>query len=136
MAVDALELAFRLGVDRLDAEVDRLRQLGVCLADAGEDDLGRDEAGAQRDVDLAAGIRVDLAPQGTKEAHDGERRVGLEGVVQRVRVRREGLVRGAVAGGDRRGAVDVERRAVGGGGISERYAVAHEGSLLARETHG
>ncbi len=26
--VDALELAFRLGVDRLDAEVDRLRQLG------------------------------------------------------------------------------------------------------------
>ena len=56
--VDALELALRLGVDRLDAEVDRLRQLGRGLADAGEDDLRRDEAGAQRDVDLAAGIRV------------------------------------------------------------------------------
>ena len=136
MRVDALELAFRLGVDRLDAEVDRLRQLGVRLADAGEDDLRRDEAGAQRDVDLAAGIRVDLAAQAAQQAHDRQRRVGLERVVHRVRVRREGLVRGAVAGGDRRGAVDVERRAVGGGDVGERYAVADEGSLLARETHG
>ena len=37
--VDAIELALRLGVDRLDAEVDGLRQLRVGLADAGEDDL-------------------------------------------------------------------------------------------------
>ncbi len=66
--VDAFELALRLGVDRLDAEVDGLRQLGAGLADAGEHDLGRDEPGAQRDVDLAAGIRVDLAARATAAA--------------------------------------------------------------------
>ena len=66
--VDALELAFRLGVDRLDAEVDRLRQLGLRLADAGEDDLRRDEPGAQRDVDLAAGVGIDLAAQAAQQA--------------------------------------------------------------------
>ena len=113
--VDALELARRLGVDGLDAEVDRLRQLGVRLADAGEDDLRRDEAGAQRDVDLAAGVGVGAAAEAAQQARDRQRRVGLERVVQRVRVRRERLVDGAVARGDGRGAVDVERRAVGGG---------------------
>ena len=40
--VDPLELPFRLGVDRPDAEVDRLRQLRRGLADAGEDDLRRE----------------------------------------------------------------------------------------------
>ena len=57
-AIDPLELALRFGVDGLDAEIDRLRELRGGLADAGEDDLLGDEPGAQRDVDLAARVRV------------------------------------------------------------------------------
>ena len=107
--VDAIELALRLGVDRLDAEVDGLGQLRAGLADAGEHDLRRDEPGAQRDVDLAAGIRVDLAAQAAQQPHDRQRRVGLERVVHRVRIRRERLVHGAVAG--RRSSRRCRRRA-------------------------
>ena len=134
--VDALELALRFRVDRLDAEVDGLRQLRPGLPDAGEDNLGRDEPGAQRDVDLAAGVRVDLAAQASQEPHDGQRRIRLERVVHRMGIRGERLVRGAIPGGDGRRAVDVERRAVDGRDVRERCAVADEGSLLAREAHG
>ena len=133
--VDAFELALRLRVDRLDAEVDGLRQLGAGLADAGEHDLRRDEPGAQRDVDLAAGIGVDLAPERPQQPDDRERRVGLERVVHRVRIRRERIVDGAVARRHRRGAVDVERRAMRGGDIDERDAVALECAVLAGEAH-
>ena len=94
--VDPFELALRLRVDRLDAQVDGLRQLGAGLADAGEDDLGRDEPGAQRDVDLPAGVGVDLAPERPQQPDDRERRVGLERVMHRVRIRRERIVNGAV----------------------------------------
>ena len=40
-AIDAFELTFGLGIDGLDAQIDRLRQLRRGLADAGEDDLRR-----------------------------------------------------------------------------------------------
>ena len=86
--VDPLELALRLRVDGLDAEIDRLRQLRGGLADAGEDDLRRNESGAQRDVDLAAGVRVGAAAQAAQQPRDRQRRVRLERVVHRVRIRR------------------------------------------------
>ena len=41
LGVDALQLAARFGVDGLEAEGDRPRDLGGALADAGEDDLVR-----------------------------------------------------------------------------------------------
>ena len=71
----------------LHAEVDRLRQLGAGLADAGEDDLSRDEAGAQRDVDLPARVRVGAAAESAQQPGDRQRGVRLERVVQRVRMR-------------------------------------------------
>ena len=92
--VDPLDLAGRLHVDRPDAELDRLRQLGGRLADAGEDDLRRDEPGAQRDVDLTAGVRIGVAAQRPQQPHDRERRVGLQRVMDRVRIGGEGLVDG------------------------------------------
>ena len=62
--VDALELAFRLDVDRLDAEVDRLRRAPPrVLPTPVKTICGGDEAGAQRDVDLAAGVRVGAAAE-------------------------------------------------------------------------
>ena len=84
--VDPLELALRLRVDRLDAEIDRLRELGGRLADAGEHDLRRNESGAQRDVDLAAGIRVGVAAEAAQQPRDRQRRVGFQRVVDRVRI--------------------------------------------------
>ena len=108
----------------LTPEIDRLGQFGVGLGDAGEDDLGRDEAGAQRDVDLAARIGVDARAEAAQQADDRQRRVGLERVMERVRVARERLVDGAVTRGDRGAAVDVERRAVGGRELGQRHAVA------------
>ena len=84
--IDTIQLPFRFGVDGLDAEIDRLRQLGRCLADAGEHDLLGDEAGAQGDVDLAAGVRVRAGAKAAQQPRDRERRVGLQRVVQRVRI--------------------------------------------------
>ena len=95
--VDPLELAFRFRVDGLDAEVDRLRQLRGRLADAGEDDLRGNEAGAQRDVDLAAGVGVRAGAKRAQQPRDRERRVRLERVVQRVRIATERVVDRAIA---------------------------------------
>jgi len=61
--IDPLDLARRLDVDRADAEIDGVGELGRGLADAGEDDLRRGEPGAQRDVDLAAGVGIGAAAE-------------------------------------------------------------------------
>src|SRR3954470_22722455 len=84
--IDAIQLTFGFDVDRLDAEIDCLHELGVRLAYAGEDDLRRYEAGAQGDVNLAPGIRVDRAAKTSQQADDRQRGVCLERVVQRVRI--------------------------------------------------
>ena len=131
--VDPLDLARRLHVDRPHAELDRLRQLGGRLADAGEDDLWRDEPGAQRDVDLTTRVRIGVAAERPQEPHDRERRVGLQRVMNRVRIGGEGLVDGPVPGRYCRAAVDVEGRAVSGCEIDERDAITHERRPLAVE---
>jgi hypothetical protein len=132
--VDAFEFPGGLDIDHPHAEIDGLRKLGRGLADAGEHDLRRNEPGAQRDVDLAAGIGVGVAAQGTQETRDGQRRIGFQRVVDRVRVAGEGLVDGAVSPGDRRGAVHVKRRALGGGDGHDGHAVAHECGALSVES--
>ena len=125
--IDPLELPFRFGVYGFDAEIDRLRQLGGRLADAGKDNLFGNEAGAQRDVDLAAGVRVRARAKAAHQPRDGERRVGLERVVQRVRIRAKCIVYHAITGGDGAGAVDVKRCAFGGGKLRQWHTLAHEG---------
>ena len=124
--VDSLQLALRLGIDRLHAKIDRLDELRLRLADAGEHDLGRNETGAQRDVDLAARVCVDLAAEAPQEPHDRQRRVRLERVVHCMRIGIERIVHRTIARGDRRSTVDVEWRAVRCSGIGKRHAVADE----------
>ena len=82
MRVDALDLPFRLGVDAAQPEADGALELRVRLADAGEDDLRRREAGAQRDVDLADRVRVGGRAEAAQQPRDRQRRVGLERVVE------------------------------------------------------
>ena len=107
----------------------------VRLGDAGEDDLRRDEAGAQRDVDLAAGIGVDAAAQAAQQPDDRQRRVGLERVVDRVRIRRRTPRPPRGSATRSWTAVDVEGRAVGGRELGERDAVAGQVALLSGKSY-
>ena len=131
--VDPLDLPFRLGIDAAQPEADGALELRIRLADAGEDDLRRREAGAQRDVDLADRVRVGGRAEAAQQARDAQRRVGLERVMQSVRISAEGLLHFAVAGGDRAGVVDVERSAEACGELCERQAVAVDRALDAFE---
>ena len=69
---DAIELARRFDVDRVDARGDRERQLVAGLADAGEDDVARREPGAQRHLDLAHRVRVGAAAELSQHAQERE----------------------------------------------------------------
>ena len=108
---DAIELAGGFGVDGADASRDRVLELVARLADAGEDDVRRREARALRDRDLAAGVRIGAAAERAQQAYDRQRRVRLQRVMDRVRVRCERVVDGAIRFADRARAVDVGRRA-------------------------
>ena len=110
LGVDALQLAARFGVDGLEAEGDRPRDLGGALADAGEDDLVREEAGLEGDLDLADRIAVGAGAEALDQAHQAERRVRLEGVVDAVPAAGQGGRQPRVAGADQRRAVDVTGR--------------------------
>ena len=101
-AIDALQLACRLGVDGLEAELHGPLDFVGRFADAAEDDVRRREASAHRQLDLADGIGVDGAAGLAQQANDGERRVRLHRVVDAVRMRRERLVELAVRLADRR----------------------------------
>src|SRR4029079_1903241 len=94
--VEPIELPLRFHVDRANAEIDGLRELRRGLADPGEDDLHWNEAGAQREVDLAPRVRVRVAAQPPQEPRDGERRVGFQRVMNSMRVDVESLIDGAV----------------------------------------
>ena len=127
--IDALELPFRLHIDRLHPEIDRLHELRVRLAHTGKDNLGRDESGTQRDIDLATRIRVGAGPQPPQQPRDRQCRVRLQGVVQRVGVRPERLVDRPVPGSDDVCAVDVERRAFARRYPGKRHAIAGERAI-------
>ena len=73
------------------------------LADAGEDDLGRREAGAQRDARFRRHrVGVGAAAEAAQQPHERQRRVRLERVVHRVRIAGEGRRRARGTGADQR----------------------------------
>jgi hypothetical protein len=104
---DAIELSGRLGVDRADVGADRVFKLRAGLADAGEDDIARRESGAERDVDLAAGVRIGAAAERAEQARDRQRRVCLQRVMDRMRIAVERRIDGAIRLADRPRAVDI-----------------------------
>ena len=95
----ALELAGRLDVDRLEAERHRARELGVRLADAGEDDVVRREAGLRASSISQIELASAPAAQVAEEPRERERGVGLERVVDRVRIVAEAPRRGRGSAG-------------------------------------
>ena len=85
----------------LHAEVDRrARAPPRVLPTPVKTICGGNEPGAQRDLDLAARVRVGAAAEPAQQPRDRERRVRLERVVQRVRIAGERVVDRAVALGD------------------------------------
>ena len=136
LGVDALQLAARFGVDRLEAEGDRPRDLGAALADAGEDDLLRREAGLQGDLDLADGIAVGAGAEALDQAHQAERRVRLERVVDAVPAAGQGGGQARVTGADQGGAVDVAGRPDLARDGRQRDAVADPGAGALGEADG
>ena len=109
-AIDALELPGGLGVDRVQIGGHRRLELGAGLADPREHDVVGLEPGAARDRDLAARVGVDAGPGGVQDLQEAARRVGLQCVVNAVRVAGQRRVERAVALLDQGAAVDVEGR--------------------------
>lgn len=106
-----IEFAGRFGIDRPDAGGNRVFELVACLADARKDNVARREAGTLRHADFAAGIRIGSTPQPAQQARDRQRRIRLERIVDRVRIRCERLVDAAIGLANRPRAVNVGRRA-------------------------
>ena len=79
------------------------------FADAGKDDVRGLKAGLSRELDLPNGIGVGRAAEIAHQARDRERGVGLQRVMQRVRVVAERGVDGAIARPERGGAIDIDR---------------------------
>ena len=69
-AIDALQLARRLGVDRLQAELHGPLDFVRRFADAAEDDVRRRKTGAHRQLDLADGVGIDGAAGLAQQANE------------------------------------------------------------------
>ena len=112
-AIDALQLACGLGVDRFEPELHRALDLVGRLADAAEHDVRWREAGAHRQLDFADGVGVDgaagLAQQArrprTTSSPSARSESGADAPRNASSSSRYDLP-------NRLGAVDVERRAV------------------------
>ena len=129
-ARDRLELALRLDVEhahrpaprgigraeprgvvahRAEASVERGADLGVALADAGEDDVGHRRAGEPGALHLAARDHVHAGAERAQQAAEVEVGAGLDGVVEARSERRERRGEALVGGADRGRRVDVGR---------------------------
>ncbi len=117
--VDAIELARRLDVDRQQAQRDGAIDLRRALPDSREHDLIGTEPATHRDVHLAERVGVGVAAERLQQADDRERRIGLERVMDGVRVAVEGAVERGVRGANRAGVVDVARRAGRRGNVAQ-----------------
>ena len=121
-SISRSDSALKARIAGFDAEPELL----VRLADAGEDDLRGRKPALEARPELASRNDVRPGAERGETPEDREARVGLGGVADEVRDRREGGV--VTAGGlvDPGRAVDVERRPVLAGEVRERHAVARE----------
>ena len=128
-AISESSVKLRLGfhVDAEDAGIDRGGEFGRRLADAGEHDLLRRNAGRERALQFAA--RNDVGAGAEPRERRDHRLVGirLHGVADERRHVGEGVGEHAVVPLERRGRIAIERRADGLGeaGEIDRLGVQH-----------
>ena len=106
-----LQLGLGLDVDAEDVLVERQRQLGRGLADAGEHDLVRRHAGRERALELAAGDDVGAGAELRQGRDHRLVGIGLDRVADQRRHVGEGAGEHAVVPLQRRGGIAIERRA-------------------------
>ena len=125
------ELRLGLHVDAQDAFVDRERKLVRGLADAGEHDLVRRNAGRARALELAFRDHVGAGAEPRQRLDHGLIRVRLHGVADERAHIRERLREHLIVPLDRRGGIAIERRADRLRQIDEidRLGVQHAGPI-------
>ena len=82
-AIDVFDLGFGFEIERRDADVDRVGDFLVGLADAGVDDLLRIAAGLEGAEEFAAAGDVKAASLFAKEFEDVDVAAALDGVADR-----------------------------------------------------
>ena len=109
------QFEFGLGfdVDAEDVGGQRRAQLGLGLADAGEQDLVRRNAGRQRALQFAAGHHVGAGAELRQRAQHRLVGIRLHGVADQRLLAGKGLGEDAVVALQRRGRIAIERRADG-----------------------
>src|SRR3990172_4344607 len=110
--VEPGELVGGLDVEPAHARFEGVRQLGLGLADAGEDDARRVRADGEDAIQLAAGDDVEARALGFQLGQQGQVEIGFNGEADERAQRGEGRGQAAVVFADNRGRIDVERRAI------------------------
>ena len=105
------ELGLGFDIDAEDVGVKRGAQFGLGLADAGEQDLLRRNAGGQRALQFAARNHVGAGAELCQRAQHRLVGVGLHGVADQRLLAGEGLGEHPVMALQRRGRIAIERRA-------------------------
>ena len=111
------------GVDLEDAGGERGADLGLALADAGEDAAGGADAGGLGDMQLPAADHVGADALGAQQAQHGKVVVGLHGVVDRgvEPCPGQGLAQRTRPAAERAGGIDPDRAAHPGRDGGERH---------------
>ena len=130
---EGVQLVLALDVEEEDVVFQGGAELGVGLADAGEDDAVAAAAGRERAEQLAAAGHIDAGAVLDHEAADGQVGVGLDAVADERIDGGEGLLELAQVVQQRGLAVDVQRRAVGLGERADGHVFAVEDAVAVAE---
>ncbi len=119
-----LELGLRLDVDLMDAGGQREFHLVARLADAGEDDARRRDAGGEGAAQFALRDDVGAGAEQRQGADHREVRIGLDGVADRRALIGKGVGEAPILRFERGARIAIERRADGGGDARQGDAIA------------
>ena len=123
---DACQLPHRFDVDRLETERYGAFELGGRFADAREDDVSGGKSGFAGQLDFPNRVGVGGAAELAQRPRETERGVGLECVMEPVRIAAEGAVDRTIALAQHGGAVDVDRCPFRFSDRRQQNAVAHK----------
>ena len=123
---DAIQLPCGLGVDRADFESNRRLELVARLPHTGEHDVFRGKAGPLRHVDFAPRVGIRATAERAQQTQQRQSRIGLQRVVNRVRILGKRRIDLPIGASDRFGTVDIRGRANGLDDGGHADAVAEE----------